>query len=54
MRQQYPKSIAWRIELHNSYFVQIITKKALSERLGLRIDNPIQNHFAVPEWIGGF
>ncbi len=56
MRQEYTNSlIAWRIEFYNFYSVQISTKKAISEELGFRIDNPNwTGFFAVFEWTSGF
>jgi hypothetical protein len=46
MRPEYTNSsIAWRIEFYNSYFAQISTKKAISEKLRFRIDNPIWTVF---------
>ncbi len=46
MRKEYTNSsIAWRIELYNSYLARISTKKASSVKLGFRIDNPIWTDF---------
>jgi hypothetical protein len=39
--EQTNSSIAWKIEIHNSYSADLFTKKkANSEKLGLGIDNP--------------
>jgi hypothetical protein len=46
MRQEYTNpSIAQRIEFYNSYFAQISTKKAISDKLGFRTVNPIWTVF---------
>jgi hypothetical protein len=43
MRQEYTNlSIASRIEVYYFYFAQISTKKVISEKLGFRIDNPME------------
>ncbi len=46
MRQeQTNRSIAWKIEIYNSYIVNISTKKVNSEKSGLKFDNPCRRPF---------